>query len=104
MAAKIKAMAAKNCDATYPPQVAGRARLRPSARRRSSAFPSRAWARPARCMVMAVAYGGAGVCAPLCPDAGRGQALRAGRAGHHPPALQGADMPAMRVFRGQQRF
>ena len=105
VAAKIKAMAAKNCDATYPPQVAA-ARAAAAAKCSKAGFgvSVTGLGKAGRDVYMAVAYGGQVYVRRFAqtPDAGKRCALAALDTIRR--LLQGADTPAMRVFRANSDF
>ena len=105
VAAKIKAMAAKNCDATYPPQVAA-ARAAAAAKCSKAEFgvSVTGLGKAGRDVYMAVAYGGQVYVRRFAqtPDAGKRCALAALDTIRR--LLQGADTPAMRVFKANSDF
>ena len=105
VAAKIKAMAAKNCDATYPPQVAA-ARAVAAAKCSKAEFgvSVTGLGKAGRDVYMAVAYGNRVYVRRFAqtPDAGKRCALAALDTIRR--ILQGADTPAMRVFKANSDF
>ena len=105
VAAKIKAMAAKNCDATYPPQVAA-ARAVAAAKCSKAEFGVlvTGLGKAGRDVYMAVAYGNRVYVRRFAqtPDAGKRCALAALDTIRR--ILQGADTPAMRVFKANSDF
>ncbi len=105
VAAKIKTMAAKNCDATYPPQVAA-ARAAAAAKCSKAEFgvSVTGLGKAGRDVYMAVAYGGQVYVRRFAqtPDAGKRCALAALDTIRR--LLQGADTPAMRVFKANSDF
>lgn len=105
VAGKIKAMAAKNCDASYPPQVAA-ARAFAAAKCSKAEFgvSVTGLGKAGRDVYMAVAHGGLVYVRRFAqtPDAGKRCALAALDTIRR--ILQGADTPAMRVFKANSDF